>query len=402
LPGAAKLGHEVEVLTGFPNYPNGRVYDGYRIRPWHRETVEGVSVLRVALYPSHDRSALKRVFNYLSFAGSAAIFGPWLTKRPDVIYCYHPPASVALAATTLSLRFGAPFVYDVQDLWPDTLTATGMVRSRALLKLVGLWCQATYRAAGRISVLSPGFREKLIARGVPSEKIRVVYNWSDDNHIVRSDRNEELARTEGLAGRFNVVFAGTMGKAQALDTLLDAAQIVRESAPHVQFVLVGGGIERERLLARSRAPELSNVRFLERRPVSKIGEILQLADVLVVHLKKDPLFEVTIPSKTQAYLAAGRPILMGVRGNSLDLIERAGAGIGFEPEDPSSLAAAVLKLAAMTRGQLESFGENGRRFYESELSLEIGVRKFEQMFKGCALRRGCRPWPKEPWISLRP
>jgi glycosyltransferase involved in cell wall biosynthesis len=369
------LGHEVEVLTGFPNYPGGKLYPGYRLELYQREDLDGIPVHRVWLYPSHDQSALRRIANYASFALSAALIGPWVTRRPDVVYVYHPPGSIALAAAA----FRAPFVYDIQDLWPDTLAATGMLNHPHLLKLIGLWSALTYKLARHLVVLSPGFRERLIARGVPAGKIDVIPNWCDEQQAVPGApaSAEEL----GMAGRFNVMFAGTMGKAQALDTVLEGARLLKERVPRVQFVLIGGGIEVERLQARAAELELTNVRFLPRRPVSEIGPIMQLADVLLVHLSDDPLFAITIPSKTQAYMAVGKPILMAVPGDAADLVATAGAGVACPPEDPAALAASVEKLATLPPAELAAMGERGRTYYQQELSLAVGARRFEQIFE---------------------
>jgi len=376
-----KLGHEVEVLTGFPNYPEGKVYDGYRIKFFQRETMDSIPVIRVPLYPSHDTSATKRIANYVSFSVSAALFGLALVRRPDVIYVYHPPITISFPAIILSFFYRIPFIYDIQDLWPDTLAATGMVDSAPALWMVDKWCRLIYSQADKIVVLSPGFKEILIKRGVPAHKIEVIYNWCEDNKIQTTGRNEELAREVGMANRFNVVFAGTMGRAQALDRVLDAAVLLREKYPRVQFVFVGGGIYVKRLKAKANELRLRNALFLSRRPVSEIGAILNLADVLLVHLKDDPLFRITIPSKTQAYMAVGRPILMGVIGDSAELVKKAEAGITCTPGDPHSITGAVEKLFKMPREELEQMGSNGKRFYEQELSLHIGAQRFEKIFR---------------------
>ena len=166
-----RLGHEVEVLTGFPNYPGGELYEGYKIRLIQRENIDGISVLRVPLYPSHDGSALRRIANYVSFAFSAAFIGALLVKPADVMYVYHPPATVGFAASVIGMVRRIPFVYDIQDLWPDTLAATGMLNNPSILKLVDSGCRFIYRHAAKIVVLSPGFKEMLITRGVPAKKI---------------------------------------------------------------------------------------------------------------------------------------------------------------------------------------------------------------------------------------
>lgn len=377
----ARLGHEVEVLTGFPNYPGGKLYEGYKVSLLQRENIEGISVLRVPLYPSHNSSALKRITNYISFAFSAAFLGTLLVKQADVMYVYHPPATVGFAASVIGLVRRIPFVYDIQDLWPDTLAATGMINNTGILRIVDSCCRLIYRQAAKIVVLSPGFKEMLVTRSVPAKKIEVIYNWCDEANIKLKETGSGLDEKLGLADRFNIVFAGTMGKAQALDAVLDAAKIVSNNQPKVQFVFVGGGIEVERLKQRSADMGLPNVLFLPRMPMQEIGSVLTRADVLLVHLRDDPLFKITVPSKTQAYMAAGRPILMAVRGDAASLVEKAKAGLNCIPEDSNSIVAAVEHLCRMSRQELDDMGERGRNFYESELSLTVGANSFLSVFK---------------------
>ncbi len=376
-----KLGHEVQVLTGFPNYPGGRVYPGYKIKLFQHEILDGIPVFRVPLYPSHDSKVLKRIANYASFALSAVFLGAWRVKRPDIIYVYHPPATIGLPAIFLHLLHRAPFVYDIQDLWPDTLPATGMMKNRILIWLIEKWCQFIYWKAAKIVVLSPGFKDVLVKRGVLERKIEVIYNWCEEAHLKTIKKDEALARKLGIAGKFNLVFAGTMGSAQALGSVLDAAGLVQDKFPDIQFVFVGGGIDVERLKDKKTEKNLNNVCFLPWRPMSEIGSILGLADVLFVHLKDDPLFQITIPGKTQAYMAAGRPILMAVKGNAAALIEKSGAGLTCIPQDPDDIARKIEELYKMPRNRLELMGENGKIFYERYLSLSVGARRFEKVFQ---------------------
>ena len=196
----SKLGHSVDVLTGFPNYPGGKLYDGYKIKFFHREVIDGIPVIRVPLYPSHDSNSIKRILNYTSFALSASLPGFFLVKRPDVIYVYHPPATIGLPALFLHLLHRAPFVYDIQDIWPDTLAATGMMDNKVALWLVNKWCRFIYSQAAKIVVLSPGFKEILIKRDVPDHKIEVIYNWCEDSQIQATGCNKALASELGMAG----------------------------------------------------------------------------------------------------------------------------------------------------------------------------------------------------------
>jgi lipopolysaccharide/colanic/teichoic acid biosynthesis glycosyltransferase len=375
-------GHEVEVLTGFPNYPGGKIYPGYRIRPWARERLDGIDVLRVALYPSHNNSGLHRIFNYVSFFISAAVFGTALIRKPDVMYVYHPPITVGFAATVIGFLRRAPFVYDIQDLWPDTVAASGMMSNPRALGLLGSLCKLVYRRASHIAVLSPGFKETLARRGVPLDKIDVIYNWCDET-VFKCDY-ECGARPVSSADKLSILFAGTMGIAQGLDSVLQAAQICLRTAPTAEFVFVGGGVEWAKLERMAEEMKLDNVRFMPRQPMHAMGGILAGADVLLVHLKDDPLFRITIPSKTQAYLAAGKPILMGACGDAADLVKQSQSGVLCEPGNPQSIADAVKKLVDLGPERLAAMGHNGRGFYDRELSISSGVEKFDCVFKAAA------------------
>lgn len=376
----AKRGHEVEILTGFPNYPGGKVYQGYRIQLFSRETIDGISIIRVALFPSHDRSSLKRILNYLSFAFFAGFLGPLLVRKADVMYVFHPPPTIGFAAIMIRILRGIPFVYDVQDLWPDSLSATGMIRNKSALGIVSVWCSLVYRFAKAIVVLSPGFKTCLISRGVPAEKIQVLYNWSPDEPSGDSNLDGLVPDDSRWRDRFNVVFAGNMGPAQSLECVMEAAEKIQHSNPSVQFVLIGTGILVNTLKALAAQKSLPNVLFLPRVSHSEARQLLQKADALLVHLKKDPLFEITIPSKTQAYLAAGRPILIGVEGDAARLVEKAQAGFAFQSEDSGALLNAIEKLLDLSSEEREAMGERGRLYYENNLSRSVSVSEFEKLF----------------------
>jgi lipopolysaccharide/colanic/teichoic acid biosynthesis glycosyltransferase len=364
-------GHDVRVVTGFPNYPGGKLYPGYRLGLLRRESMDDVAIDRVPLYPSHSRSAFGRILNYVSFAASLTIYGIFARKRPDILYAYHPPLTVGLAAAVIAAVRRIPFVYDIQDLWPDTLAASGMVANRAALRVVGAVCRWVYARADRIIVQSPGFKRVLVERGIPAARVEVIYNWA--NELEARSRGDGDLSTFALNGRFNVVYAGTMGPAQSLDTVLRAAKLIEGSEPRVQIILVGGGIEVERLRALAAKIGITSVRIVPRMPQSEIGNLLAAADLLLVHLKDEPLFRLTIPSKTQFYLAMGKPILMGIRGDAAELIEKARAGVVIEPQNAPALASAVLDLARIPKDELAAMGARGRIFYERELSAAVGI-----------------------------
>jgi glycosyltransferase involved in cell wall biosynthesis len=269
-------------------------------------------------------------------------------------------------------------------MWPDTLRATGMLNNPRALALVGHVCDWVYKLADHLVVLSPGFNRLLIQRGVPESKIDVIYNWADESALMSPVGAVHAAFP--AADRFRVVFAGNMGKAQAIDTVLDAAAILQERGSRASFVMLGGGVEVSRLKTRALEMNLSNVVFLPPVPMSEVGTVLAAADVLLVHLRKDPLFEITIPSKTQAYMAVGKPLLMAVNGDAADLVRQAKCGLTAESENPQALADAVDDLSAMPAEELKTMGENGRSLYQKGLSLHVGVAKFAAVFDGLSLK----------------
>jgi len=377
-------GHDVQVLTGFPNYPGGKLYPGYRIRPWQRETIEGIEVIRVPLFPSHDNSGVRRALNYFSFAFSAGTLGAALIRKPDVIYVYHPPLTTGLAAIAIGTLRRVPFVYDVQDLWPDTIAASGMMLNPFALMFLGRLCQMVYRRAAHVTVLSPGFKEKLKERGVPDRKLDVIYNWCDESVLQPPSLcSLHIRRPQ----RFTILFAGTMGIVQGLDTVLRVARICRTTVPSADFVFIGGGVERVRLEKDAARMGLDNVRFLPKQPMEAMAGILVQADALLVHLNDHPLFRITIPSKLQTYLAAGKPILMCCRGDAAHLVERSRSGIVCNPGDDESIAAAVKLLVQCSPEQLAEMGRSGRDFYMHEFSMETGVDGFERILSAVVRSR---------------
>ena len=382
-----RRGHEVEVLTGFPNYPGGKLYEGYRIQLFTRESIEGVSIIRVPLYPSHNESRAGRVLNYLSFALAASVLGPFLIKRPDVVLVLQGPATIAWPAAIIKIFRNVPIIYHILDLWPDSLSATGMVKNPFILACADIWCKLSYSMADRVTVVSNGLKRTLEERGVPGNKVTTVYNWCDEQQLLSGEGQAQGAPEPRMEGRFNVLFAGNLGPAQALDSVLDAAGLLRDRLPNVQFVFIGDGIKRQALQERVKLENLHNVLFLLRRPMTEMGPILRQGNLLLVHLKDNPLFQITVPSKTQAYMAVGRPILMAVDGDAADVIRSAGAGLSCKMESPENLATAVETLSKLRPEVLEEMGERGRSFYYREMSMAVGAGRFEALFQ--SLTKGC-------------
>jgi colanic acid biosynthesis glycosyl transferase WcaI len=369
-------GHFVKVLTGFPNYPGGKLYPGYRLSAFQHESLDGIDVTRVYLHPSHDKSKFGRVFNYLSFFVSSLIYLLFFAPRFDVIYAYHPPATTGLSVAVARIFRRTPTALDIQDMWPDTLSSTGVIRNPRVLRLIGAVCRFIYNHVDRIIVLSPGFQKLLVQRGVETHHISIIRNWADES----LGRQDELPSTLTDPASFKIMFSGNMGKAQGLGTILDAAELLLHSHPQIRIFLLGSGTETESLKLEKQSRNLGNVIFLPRVPMQKVGAYLAAADCLLVHLKSDPLFEITIPSKTQAYLVAGKPIIMAVAGDAADMLKAAGAGVTAKSGDASDIAVAIGKMALESKVILAEMGKAGREYYQRELCIATGVKKFEDVF----------------------
>lgn len=386
LPFAKKLansGFEVEVVTGFPNYPGGSVYEGYKLRLFHRTKIDNIVLTRLPLYPSHNNSIIGRVFNYLSFSFSAMIYCLFFVKKASVIYAYHPPLTTALVSIVLRIIKKTPVLIDVQDMWPDTLRSTGMIRNEFLLRAIGWACNWVYSKSDIVVVLSDGFKRLLIERNVPKDKIVVIHNWSAEPPT--SNCEIPSLPTTISKNDFLVVYAGNIGKAQALDIVITAAKNFQFSNSSIRFLLIGGGVQRQVLQAQIEKEKLDNINMLPHMDQRELEVYLKRANALLVHLKKDPLFTITIPSKVQSYMAAGKPILIGVDGDAGDMVTSCGCGIKFEPENPISLARAIDEQFQMSEFDLQKMGKLGLEYYEENLSLEVGARKFATLFQRLAM-----------------
>ncbi|MGN0064108.1 MAG: glycosyltransferase family 4 protein [Nocardioides sp.] len=374
-------GHDVEVVTGFPNYPTGEVYEGYRVKPYSRETLRGVTVHRVPLFASHDDSAARRILNFLSFMVSASTLGAFLARRADAALVYSTPGTVGAAGWVLRRVFGTPFVLYVQDVWPDTVTATGMMPARLVRPsewILHRFCNAVYRSAAHIAVISPGMKDLLVERGVRPEDVTVVHNWIDEDVFHPAPRRP---RREGA---LEVMYAGNLGDVQGLDTAVRAVAKARTSVD-VTLRMIGSGVAEESL--RRLAAELGvsdHVRFEGSRTLAEMAGVLADADVQLVCLKDDPLFHLTMPSKIQAILASGRPLITSAPGDAARLTDESGAGWSAAAGDADALAALFVRASGLSQTELDELGAAGRRFYETRLGASVGAAGLEKALQDAA------------------
>lgn len=354
-------GHDVTVLTGQPNYPSGATYPGYRASGTGVEHWEGIEVHRVPLVPRGVDSALRLALNYLSFIFSSSVVGAWRLRgqRFDVVFVYaSSPLLQAIGAIVLARLKGCAIVTWVQDLWPESLQATGYIRNPRVLAIVAAVVRAIYQRQDLVLVQSPGFVNSVRALSPTTLPVRVHPNPSED----QPDDHAPAALM--LSAGFNIVFAGNLGTAQALDAVMDAAERLRDLAD-VRFVLVGSGRRSAALAEAVATRSLTNVMLPGRYQPAQIPAILAQAQALLVSLVDDPAMALTVPSKIQSYLAAGKPIIAALNGEGARIVDEARAGIACAAEDGAALAAAVRRLHATDEAERGAMGDAGRRYHDA-------------------------------------
>ena len=372
-----ELGHEIEILTAIPNYPLGKYYEGYKFKFFQEEFNDDIRIIRAPIYPSHDNSIFRRFLTYITFSFSSLLIGIFATRKVDIIYAYHPP-HVGFIAMIIGFFKRAPYVHDVQDIWPDTFLSSETIRNKRVLFLIRAFSNWVYRKASALIVISPGFKRSLMQRDIPEHRLHVVFNWCEESKL--KNRDYSLVNPIEDNGKFNFVFAGNMGKAQDLIVFLEAAKVISQKNSTIQFNLIGDGIELGRLKEYVNLNNINNVSFIPRLSMDKVGTLLSSSDVLVVHLKPDPLFSITIPSKIQAYLSLGKPILSNVKGDASDIIKSSGAGIIFEPGSVKAFVEAIEGFYRMDKDRLLQMGKKGEEYYYKNMSLDIGVKSSVRIF----------------------
>lgn len=364
-------GVSVDVLCGKPNYPEGRLFPGYRAWGAHEENWSGAKLFRVPMCARGSRSAWHLALNYVSFVLSGSLFGPWLLRgnRYDVVFVHGlSPILVAIPAIIVSWLKGVRVVLWVQDLWPDSLAATGYVRNRAMLRVVERVVRWIYQQTDLILVQSRGF-EAPVAALAPGKSIAYLPNSVDPMFSKFPVSESVVLQIEGLDDGFSVVFAGNVGAAQAVEVIVGAAELLQHHRD-IHFVVVGNGSRWGWMCEQAETRNLENLHLPGRFPVETMPGLMQRAGALLVTLSDEPIFALTIPNKIQAYMAVGRPILASLNGEGARIVVEAGAGVGTPAGDARALADAVLKLYRMTGEERAQMGANGRRYFKSHFDHE--------------------------------
>lgn len=376
--GLVERGHEVTVLTGIPNYPEGQFTPGYGWLKKTREVYKGVRILRVPLLPRGNGSGLRLALNFFSFALSACVLSPIICRgKYDLIFVFEPsPITVGLPALVLKKVKSIPILFWVQDLWPESLAATGAVRSPQILRWVENLVRFIYQGCDKILVTSRGYFTPILALGIDKNKL-LYFPQSVEELYKPVAVDSGAAEVSLLPEGFRILFAGNIGAAQSFETILDAAERLAAHS-EIQWVIVGDGRMRAWVEAEvQRRNLMGTVHLLGRHPVESMPRFFALADALLVTLKKEPIFALTIPGKVQSYLACGKPIIAALDGEGSNLVREALAGLACPAEDAEALATAVLAMYQMPIAQRQEMGQSGHRYYLENFNREMLISKLE-------------------------
>lgn len=340
-----QAGHQVTVITGAPNFPEGVVFEGYKNAWYNRSHMDGIEVIRVKTYITSNEGFAKRILDYLSFMVSGFIAGLF-QKKPDVIIATSPQFFNAVGGWALSAVRRKPFVFELRDIWPASITAVGAMQDSPAIKCLEKLEMFLYRRADSIVSVTHAFKKELISRGVNGDKIDVVLNGVDlSRYAPAQEKDAEWAERYQLKGKFVVGYVGTHGMAHSLEKLVDAAERLQDR-DDIRFVFAGGGAAREQLEAYVAKKQLNNIVLIERQPKELMPRLWSLCDVSLVHLKNSELFKTVIPSKIFESMGMGIPMIIGVpAGEATQIVATTESGLVVQPESPEEIADAVLKLA---------------------------------------------------------
>lgn len=361
-----KAGHRVTVITCAPNFPKGEVFDGYRNRLFAREIVEGIEVVRVWSYITANEGFLRRTLDYVSFMVSA-VPASFRVEKPDVIVATSPQFFTACAGWLVGTLRRKPFVFELRDIWPESIRAVGAMKASVLLDGLERLELFLYRRAAAIVSVTNAFRDNLIARGIDGAKIHVVTNGADLDRFLPRNKDAALLSALGLQGKFVAGYIGTHGLAHALEALLEAAVLLQKRGrDDIHILLLGDGAKKADLVERAQRSGLRNVTFVDTVPKEDVVRYWSILDASIIHLRRSKLFETVIPSKLFEAMAMGIPVLHGVKGESAKIVEVEKAGLTFEPESPAELRDRLMQLADDRKlaTDLSVNGRRGARNYE--------------------------------------
>ena len=380
-------GHAASVVTGFPNYPSGVLYPGFKLGLVRREILDGIPTARTFEFPYHGMNSFGRVLNYLSFMITAPL-GSFFLPKCDVMYVWHPPLTIGVAAWLIARLRGIPFVYDVQDIWPESVVLSGMIKNRLVIRVLSMLERFIYSRADHILVITKGARDNLLGKGVNPDKVSVMPHWIDETKSARIDdeARQSIRQAYGWTHKFVSVFAGNIGVVQGLETVVRAAALLPRGSGFL-ISLIGAGADRQRLQELASSLDLNDrIQFIDRRPSEEMPAIMEASDALLVHLKNAPMAEWVIPTMVFAYLSAGKPILMAMGGAAAEMVRDSGAGIVIPAEDATGLSQGIRSLYDLSPESRALMGRRGQKYLATNFSKQMVLAQYEDKLQVIANR----------------
>lgn len=372
-----KFGHEVSILTAMPNYPKGEIFEGYKGKKVILEEIDGIKIVRTSIYATKDKSFTKRLRNYLSFTFSSVLQGSKYIDKQDVIITESPPLFLGWSGYVLSKRKKAKYIFNVSDLWPESAVKLGVLNNKLFIAASTWLEEFCYRKADAVTGQTQGIVDNIIGRGFSKDKVHLITNGVDASLFKKENRDNEFRKEVGIENKFAICYAGILGLAQGLEVVIEAAELLSKYED-IQFVFIGDGPEKEKLIYMKESKGLKNVTFLPMQPKKNMPHIIASMDATVIPLKKLDLFKGAIPSKLYEALASELPIILAVQGEAEALINRANAGITVEPENAKEIADAAVKL--YNDKELRNLlGQNGRKYVMENYSRDAITRRFEKI-----------------------
>lgn len=355
-----KLGHEVSILTAMPNYPKGRIFDGYKGKVILKEEIDGIPIIRTWIYATQKNSFIKRLLNYLSFTFSSVFLGAWKISKQDIIITESPPIFLGGSGYILAKLKKAKYIFNISDLWPESAIKLGVLKNRTLIRLSTWLEEFCYKKADLITGQTQGIVNNIIERGFDKSKIHLVTNGVNTALFNKDMYDDSFKIENDLADKFTVCYAGIHGLAQGLEVILETAKQL-ENYNEICFLFIGEGPEKEKLMGIAENEELKNVKFLPMQQKKEMPRIIASMDATIIPLKKIDLFKGALPSKMFEALASQLPIILAVEGEAKKLIEEANAGICVEPENSAEIAKAIITLYK-DPDFAKALGKNGRDY----------------------------------------
>jgi colanic acid biosynthesis glycosyl transferase WcaI len=373
-----KYGHEVIVVTSYPNYPIGSIYEGWEQKLFGEwESISGVSVLRCPVWPNHSKSVFLRGLHFISFTLSSMILTFFRVSKADIFFVHHPPPSLAIIAWLFNRGDKCPYVFRVADMWPESIAGAGVSHNKLLMNVVEFFMHFIYKTTSHITVPSPGFKRRLVDKGLSGNKITVIPNFADEATYFPYGKNKELQQRLGIKSTdIIILYAGSIGTPQRIDVLVDSMKRIKHRK-EIKLLIIGDGLCKKNLEWKCLNEEVKSVTFFNQMLPEEVNRCYSIADALFIQLEDQPIWNDNIPSKVYAYMLSGRPIIAALRGDGADVVSESHGGYICEPCNADAIADCILRIADLSIEERELMGKNNYNYAIDNYSKDLVIKRLE-------------------------